>query len=88
MALRAAVRRGVGDAIQAIDPYPEYLFHLTVGYFEVGESIEKLVAAIEPLRKQSAGTLHVDAVDVVALPTDQTVAFPPLDPIARFSLRR
>jgi 2'-5' RNA ligase len=88
MALRRAVRRGIGDAIRAIDPYPDYLFHLTVGYFEAGASIDKLVAAIEPLRRHAAGTLHVDAVDVVALPTDQTVPFPPLDPIARFSLPR
>jgi 2'-5' RNA ligase len=86
MALRTAVRRGVGDAITALDPYPDYLFHLTVGYFDAGASVEKLVAAIEPLRTHAAGTLHVAAVDVVALPTDQRVAFPPLDPIARFNL--
>ena len=88
LVLRSAVRRGVGDAILAMDPYPDYLFHLTVGYFEAGASIETLVTAIEPLRTQSAGTLRVSTVDLVALPTDQRIAFPPLDPIARFTLRR
>jgi hypothetical protein len=85
-ALRGAVRRAFGDAIHQIDPYPDYLFHLTVGYFEAAASIESLVAAIEPLRAHSAGTLHVNAVDLVALPTDQVQRFPALDPLARFKL--
>jgi 2'-5' RNA ligase len=85
-ALRTAVRRAVGDAIHEIDPYPDYLFHLTVGYFGAGASIDSLVAAIEPLRDHSAGTLHVNAVDLVALPTDQVQPFPPLEPLARFTL--
>src|SRR5205807_348721 len=46
LVLRSAARRGVGDAILSIDPYPDYLFHLTVGYFEAGASIETLVTAI------------------------------------------
>jgi 2'-5' RNA ligase len=88
LALRTAVRHALGDAIQAIDPHPDYLFHLTVGYFDAAASIESLVAAIGPLRTHSAGRLHVNAVDLVALPTDQRIPFPPLDSLARFNLTR
>ena len=85
-ALRHAVRAAAGAGIQELDPYPDYLFHLTIGYFGQRASMHTLVPAIARLRGHAAGRLLVDRVDLVALPTDQAVPFPPLAPVARFKL--
>jgi hypothetical protein len=72
--------------MQRIDPYPEYLFHLTVGYFGANASTSEIVRAVEPLRHDRGGRMSVNSIDLVGLPTDQQLAYPPLAPIARFEL--
>jgi 2'-5' RNA ligase len=84
--VRAAIRQALGPQMQRIDPYPEYLFHLTVGYFGANASTSEIVRAVEPLRHDRGGRMSVNSIDLVGLPTDQQLAYPPLAPIARFEL--
>jgi 2'-5' RNA ligase len=86
-ALRTVIRDTLGASIRRIDPYSTYLFHLTVGYFSAEASTSSVTEALEPFRGTRGGTMRVDTVDLVVLPTDQRRPFPPLQPVARFHLR-
>ncbi len=86
-ALRQAIRVALGPRILGIDPYPGYLFHLTVGFFGADAWAPSARAAITPLRQHALGEVVVDEVLLVALPTDQRIPFPALEPLASFRLR-
>ena len=85
LALRRALRSAEPLA-RRVDPHEGFLFHLTLGYFEECVRLDAVRAALRPLRSRPPTLFTVDALDLVALPTDQRVAYPPLEPIAHLPL--
>jgi hypothetical protein len=86
LALRRALRAAIGAGLDEIDPYPGFLFHLTLGYLSDSAPLETVRNAIRLLRTRHVARILVDRVDLVQVPTDQQIAFPPLEPIRSFRL--
>jgi 2'-5' RNA ligase superfamily len=86
LALRRALRDGLGPRVHGIDPHDGFLFHLTVGYLQAGAEIGAIRERIKGLREHKVATLTIEQVALVEVPTDQQVAFPRLEPIRTFAL--
>jgi len=86
LAVRRAVRAALGPPLEAIDPYPGFLFHLTLGYLGVEADPRQVQLALEPLRECEVGRMRIERVDLVQVPTDQRGPFPELEPVASFAL--
>jgi 2'-5' RNA ligase len=86
--LRQHIRRVGGAPLTRLDPFPGYTFHLTLGYFDASASATSVREAIRPLRRRRIARICCDEVTLVELPTDQSVAYPPLEAIKRFPLGR
>jgi hypothetical protein len=86
LGLRQTLRATIGPGLDAIDPYPAFLFHLTLGYLSHAVRLDAVRAAIRPLRALHTGRITIDRVDLVQVPTDQQIAFPALEPLRSFRL--
>jgi len=86
LALRRALRAAIGPRLDAIDPYPGLLFHLTLGYLSHDAELETMRATLRPLRARATATVTINRVDLVQVPTDQRVPFPDLAPLRSFRL--
>jgi len=86
--VRHALRGALGEPIAAVDPYPGFLFHLTLGYLGPACDVPGLRAQIAQLRGHETAHLRIATIDLVQVPTDQRVAFPDLEPISSFALGR
>jgi 2'-5' RNA ligase len=84
--LRHRLRGAIGPALEAIDPHPDFLFHLTLGYLGQGTLVQKLREVIRPLRECETVRVRIDRLDLVQVPTDQRVAYPRLEPFRSFEL--
>jgi 2'-5' RNA ligase len=69
-----------------VDPFEEFLFHLTIGYLSEGADPRQVRERLRGLRECRTGTMQVERVDLVELPTDQRDAFPVLEPVSWFEL--
>ncbi len=86
--LRQHIRRVGGAPLTRVDPFPRYMFHLTLGYFDASASPSSVREAIRPLRQRRIARICVDEVALVELPTDQSIAYPPLEATKAFPLKR
>jgi 2'-5' RNA ligase len=84
--VRHAVRDALGPGLQAIDPFRDFLFHLTIGYLEAGGEPEAVRRRIRPLRQCQSASVTVERIALVRVPTDQREPFPKLEPLASFEL--
>jgi hypothetical protein len=84
--LRYAVREAASRMLKRIDPYPDYLFHLTVGYFGSAADLSAARLAILPLRVRTTTRLRLDRLELVRLPTDQREPYPAFESLAYFPL--
>jgi 2'-5' RNA ligase len=86
--LRHALRNALGPRLARIDPFRDFLFHLTIGYLGAEAPIEALRERLRPLRMRECDTARfvVERVALVQLPTDQREPFPVLDCVASFDL--
>ncbi len=84
--LRHALRRALGPELMPLDPFSDFLFHLTIGYFGAETAIDAVRERLRPLRERETARLRVDQVALVQLPTDQGEPFPVLECVARFTL--
>lgn len=89
--VRDAARSAAAGVVplHEMDPFPGYLFHLTLGYLDATTPLAPLR---QSLRAQRGGTippipLRVEAVELVRLPADQREPYPVLECLARFPLR-
>jgi hypothetical protein len=84
--VRRAARIAAGPMLGEIDPYPGFLFHLTIGHFGPGADAAQIQQAIRPLREIITARTRITTIALVDVPTDQLVAYPPLEPLATFRL--
>jgi 2'-5' RNA ligase len=84
--LRHALRDALGPRLARIDPFRDFLFHLTIGYLGAEAHIEAVRERLRPLRGCDTARFVVERVALTQLPTDQREPFPVLDCVASFDL--
>jgi hypothetical protein len=84
--VRRAARTAAGPMIGEIDPYPGFLFHLTIGHFGAAADAAEIRETIRPLRGVGMAVTHIEEIALVEVPTDQRVPFPRLEPLHTFRL--
>jgi 2'-5' RNA ligase len=82
--LRHAIRDAMGADLQTVDPFRDFLFHLTIAYLDERVDMPQLRARLRLLH--ATANMRVERVALVELPTDQREPWPRLEPLREFEL--